>query len=133
LPAELEQFLSAGEPPVVFTPGSAQRQAPSFFREAVEASRLLGRRALLLTRFDEQLPANLPDGVKHFHYVPFSQVLPRARWSTTAASGRRPRGWRQACRTSSCHSRTTSRTTRPDFAALGSAVRCRSRSFALRQ
>lgn len=77
LPADLEQFLTAGTPPVVFTAGSAQRQAPVFFREAVEASRLLGRRALLLTRFAEQLPANLSEGVRHFHYVPFSQVLPR--------------------------------------------------------
>jgi rhamnosyltransferase subunit B len=24
------------------------------------------------------LPANLPAGVRHFHYVPFSQILPRA-------------------------------------------------------
>jgi rhamnosyltransferase subunit B len=74
---DLEEFLAAGDQPIVFTAGSAQRQAPAFFREAVEASRLLGRRALLLTRFAEQLPANLPDGVRHFHYVPFSQVLPR--------------------------------------------------------
>lgn len=77
LPAELEDFLKAGEPPIVFTAGSAQRQAPVFFREASEAARLLGRRALLLTRFAEQLPPKLPDGVRHFHYVPFSQVLPR--------------------------------------------------------
>lgn len=77
LPTELEQFLNAGAPPVVFTAGSAQRQASEFFREAIEASRLLGRRALLLTRFPEQLPTTLPEGVRHFEYVPFSQVLPR--------------------------------------------------------
>jgi rhamnosyltransferase subunit B len=77
MPADLEQFLAVGDAPIVFTAGSAQRQAPAFFREGTEAARLLGRRALLLTRFPEQLPPNLPDGVRHFHYIPFSQVLPR--------------------------------------------------------
>jgi rhamnosyltransferase subunit B len=31
-----------------------------------------------LTQFPEQLPALLPSGVRHFDYVPFSMVLPRA-------------------------------------------------------
>jgi UDP:flavonoid glycosyltransferase YjiC (YdhE family) len=78
LPADLGEFLDAGEPPVVFTPGSAMRQGQAFFVAAVEACRLLGRRGLLLTRFPDQLPARLPEGVRHFSYVPFSRVLPRA-------------------------------------------------------
>ncbi len=78
LPAEVEQFLAAGEPPVAFTPGSANKQGQAFFAAAVEACRRLGRRGLLLTRFPEQVPSPLPDGVRHFAYIPFSQVLPRA-------------------------------------------------------
>jgi UDP:flavonoid glycosyltransferase YjiC (YdhE family) len=78
LPAEVETFLADGEPPVVFTPGSAMKHAAGFFAAAVEACERLGRRALLLTRFPEQLPARLPPGVRHFEYVPFSQVFPRA-------------------------------------------------------
>jgi rhamnosyltransferase subunit B len=78
LPAELTEFLNGGEPPLVFTPGSAMRHGHAFFAAAVEACRRLGRRGLLLTRFPEQLPAQLPQGVRHFSYVPFSQVLPRA-------------------------------------------------------
>ena len=38
---------------------------------------MMGRRAILLTEFTEQLPANLPEGVRHFPYVPFSALLPR--------------------------------------------------------
>ncbi len=75
-PAELTDFLAAGEPPVVFTAGSAMRQGQAFFREAAAACRLLKRRGLLLTRYPEQLPATLPEGVRHFSYVPFSQLLP---------------------------------------------------------
>jgi UDP:flavonoid glycosyltransferase YjiC (YdhE family) len=76
--AELEDFLNAGEPPIVFTPGSANIQAASFFAAAAEACRRLDRRGLFLSKFAEQIPSDLPVGVKHFDYVPFSRVLPRA-------------------------------------------------------
>ncbi len=77
LDPSLEAFLQAGSPPIVFTPGSANRQADRFFAAGIEAARLLNRRALLLSRYPEQLPAKLPDHVLHLPYVPFSQVLPR--------------------------------------------------------
>jgi len=78
VPAELEAFLAAGTPPIVFTPGSAMAHGHLFFHIAVEACKQLGRRGILLTRQKEQIPAQLPPEVKHFDYVPFSQVLPRA-------------------------------------------------------
>jgi UDP:flavonoid glycosyltransferase YjiC (YdhE family) len=76
-PPELLKFLDGG-PPLVFTAGSAMRQGQAFFAAAAEACRLLGRRGLLLTRYPEQLPATLPEGVRHFAYVPFSELLPRS-------------------------------------------------------
>ncbi|HYH63904.1 MAG TPA: glycosyltransferase [Urbifossiella sp.] len=78
LPADVAAFLDAGEPPLVFTPGSANMHGRAFFAAAVDAARRLGRRALLLTKFPEQLPAVLPPGVMHAAYVPLDQVLPRA-------------------------------------------------------
>jgi UDP:flavonoid glycosyltransferase YjiC (YdhE family) len=78
VPAGLAEFLENGEPPVVFTPGTMMRHSRRFFEEAVDACRRLGRRGLLLTRYRDQLPARLPEGVRHFDYVPLSQVLPRA-------------------------------------------------------
>jgi UDP:flavonoid glycosyltransferase YjiC (YdhE family) len=78
IPAGLEEFLSSGAPPVVFTAGSAMTQDAEFFRVSAEVCRRSGRRGILLTQFPEQLPASLPNGVRHFNYVPFSQVLPRA-------------------------------------------------------
>ncbi len=74
---ELEEFLAAGDPPVVFTAGSAMVHAKQFFRVSTEVCRAAGRRGLLLTQFPEQLPAVLPSGVRHFDYIPFSVVLPR--------------------------------------------------------
>jgi UDP:flavonoid glycosyltransferase YjiC (YdhE family) len=78
VPASLEEFLGEGEPPVVFTPGTMMRHPRQFFAEAVDACRRLGRRGLLLSRFRDQVPARLPAGVRHFDYVPLSQVLPRS-------------------------------------------------------
>ena len=72
----LQRFLSDGTPPILFTPGSANQLADSFFREAIAAAQQLGRRALLLTRYPDQLPT-LPAGVHYESYVPFSAVLPR--------------------------------------------------------
>ncbi len=75
---ELEEFLAAGEPPIVFTAGSAMAQAERFFQVSAEVCRTTGWRGLFLTQFPEQLPAPLPKQVRHFDYVPFSTVLPRA-------------------------------------------------------
>jgi len=76
-PAEVLDFLDGG-PPLVFTAGSAMRQGHAFFAAAAETCRLLGRRGLLLTRYPDQLPAPLPEGVRHCAYIPFSQLLPRS-------------------------------------------------------
>lgn len=78
LAPELDRWLDAGEPPVVFAPGTANRQAARFFQAGAEACRHLGRRGLLLTRFAEQIPDPLPPGVVHAEYAPFGSLLPRA-------------------------------------------------------
>jgi UDP:flavonoid glycosyltransferase YjiC (YdhE family) len=78
LPGEARDFLDAGEPPVIVTPGSAAATMQDYFIESVTAIRGLGLRGMLITNFPEQLPATLPPGFKAFGYLPFSAVLPRA-------------------------------------------------------
>jgi rhamnosyltransferase subunit B len=77
LPEELQEFLSNGQPPIAFTPGSAMLHAADFFQSAIEACERLGRRGILLTRHPEQIPARLPDSVIHVNFAPFSELLPR--------------------------------------------------------
>lgn len=72
----LERFLNEGPPPILFTPGSANQLAETFFREAIGAAQQSGQRALMLTRYASQLPP-LPAGMHHESYVPLSAVLPR--------------------------------------------------------
>lgn len=72
---EVMSFLNAGSPPVVFTPGSANAHGRSFFEASVKACQLSGRRGILLSRYPANIPADLPPGVRHFAYVPLSQLL----------------------------------------------------------
>ncbi len=66
------------EPPLLFTPGSANIYGGDFFAAAADACRRLGRRGLLLTRFPEQVPQRLPDGVRHVDFIPFRWLVPRS-------------------------------------------------------
>lgn len=78
---ELEQFLDSGEPPIVFTLGSAAvGAAGDFYEQSAEAARRLGRRALLLVGRDPQNQPRhpLPPGVLAVQYAPHSAVFPGA-------------------------------------------------------
>jgi rhamnosyltransferase subunit B len=75
---EAEEFLNSGAPPIVFTPGSMGATMHQFFNESLQAVRRIGARAMLVTNYPQQIPHDLPRGVKAFGYLPFSQVLPRA-------------------------------------------------------
>jgi rhamnosyltransferase subunit B len=77
LPPGAEEFLGDGPPPVLVTPGSAATDRGAFFRATVGACAALGARAMLVTNHPDQLPRELPRGVRAFPYVPFSRVLPR--------------------------------------------------------
>ncbi len=76
LSPSITRFLEAGPPPVVFTPGTGNRQAAAYFLAALEASAQLGLRAILLTPHREQLPGALPSSVLWQDYVPLRMLLP---------------------------------------------------------
>lgn len=77
LSEDLEAFLRHGSPPIVFTAGTAMAHGRQFFAESLEATRTLGRRAILLTQYGEQLPGKLPPGVMAVDFVSLPQLLPR--------------------------------------------------------
>jgi rhamnosyltransferase subunit B len=77
--AELDAFLAAGEPPIVFGLGSsAVMVAGTFWRAAIDAAERLQRRAILLTGFPRDGLGTVPPTVKLFDYLPYSAVFPRA-------------------------------------------------------
>jgi rhamnosyltransferase subunit B len=81
LPPELERFLDAGDPPIVFTLGSAAvGAAGDFFRQSAEAARSLRRRGVLIVGRDlrNHPVGELPSGVIAVPYAPHAAVFPRA-------------------------------------------------------
>jgi rhamnosyltransferase subunit B len=78
LTAELEGFLSCGEPPVVFTAGSAMAHSRKHFETAIAATKKSGLRAVLVSAYPEQIPKQLPPEIFYAPYAPFSVLFPRA-------------------------------------------------------
>jgi UDP:flavonoid glycosyltransferase YjiC (YdhE family) len=79
LPPKLAQFLDDGEPPLVFTLGSAVvADAGPFYHTSAAVAKLLARRAILVAKNRRVLPPELPEGVVAFDYAPFSLLFPRA-------------------------------------------------------
>lgn len=83
-PAELAQFLDAGDPPVIVTTSSAgERDNLALFKSALEALRRTHRRGLfLLGSTAAQVPARsgdeLAEGVRAWPYLPLSRIVPRS-------------------------------------------------------
>ena len=78
LAPELQQFLDGGDPPIVFTLGSAAVMAPGrFYQESVQATKQLNRRAVLLMGKNTP-PKDLPENIFATSYVPYSQIFSRA-------------------------------------------------------
>jgi UDP:flavonoid glycosyltransferase YjiC (YdhE family) len=81
LSPELERFLAAGDPPIVFTLGSAAvGAAGDFFRQSAAAAVSLGRRAVRLVGQDprNRPPGALPPGVIAVPSAPHAAVFPQA-------------------------------------------------------
>ncbi len=81
LSPELEAFLAAGEPPIVFTLGSLYVLSPgNFYLEGARAAQQLGYRAVLLVgSAAPSFPLDqLTDGIMVVDYAPHSQIFPRA-------------------------------------------------------
>ena len=80
LPENLEKFMAAGEPPVVFTLGSAAvLAAGDFYEVSAKAAMRLGIRAVLLIGTDprNQLKTALPETVCVAEYAPYSALFNR--------------------------------------------------------
>lgn len=75
---KLQEFLDTGEPPIVFTLGSAAVVVPGdFYQESIQATQALNRRAVLLIG-NNPPPENLPKNIIAVDYAPYSEIFSRA-------------------------------------------------------
>jgi rhamnosyltransferase subunit B len=78
LSPELEQFLAAGDAPIVFTLGTAAVLTPgNFYPDSIQGAKLLHRRAVLLIG-DNKPPDGLTDDIITVNYAPYSLIFPQA-------------------------------------------------------
>ncbi len=77
LPDDLERFLAEGEPPVVWTHGSANFFVSKFQDRALAVCRDLGVRCLLVSLEPPSQP--LPPGAFHCSHARFEDLFPRCR------------------------------------------------------
>jgi UDP:flavonoid glycosyltransferase YjiC (YdhE family) len=74
--SELVSFLTAGEPPIVFTLGSTAVSHPgNFYQASAEAALRLGKRAVLIGSGDLQTGSSQ---ILEIPYAPYSMVFPHA-------------------------------------------------------
>jgi len=81
LSQELQEFIADGEPPIVFTLGTAAvRAAGSFYIESLKAATHLGKRAVLLVGpgTDAAPKENLTPSVFVAPYAAYSEIFPTA-------------------------------------------------------
>ena len=80
LPQEVEDFLLAGDKPILFTLGSTAVQNPgAFYQIAVEALKALSLRGILLIGPEENRPAHLPATILAWPYAPYGLLMPRVK------------------------------------------------------
>ncbi len=79
MPPGLTEFLDAGDPPIVFTLGSAAVMDPGeFYEHSAAAAAALGRRAVLLYGVFNDPPRGLSEEIVGFDYAPYSLLFPRS-------------------------------------------------------
>jgi rhamnosyltransferase subunit B len=74
---ELERFLAAGEPPILWTHGSANRHTDKFVEAARVASETLGARSIIVaSKLEGRAPSTDPRTLQ-IGYAPFDTLMPR--------------------------------------------------------
>lgn len=76
LDGDVLRVLKDGEPPLLITAGTGLFTDPRFYAASAEACRLLNRRGILVTRYPQLIPKELPKQVRHFDYLPFASLMP---------------------------------------------------------
>lgn len=75
LSEDTTSFIKGGEAPLVFTAGTAMLHTNDFFETAVHTTQILKKRAILLSRLKDQIPANLPKNIHHTEFEPLDKLL----------------------------------------------------------
>lgn len=78
IPAEFEKWIDKNPKPIVITGGTTKCIDNKFYSRSVAACGLAGYPTVVLTRYKELIPEELPSNVVWFDYLPLDKILPQA-------------------------------------------------------
>jgi rhamnosyltransferase subunit B len=76
---EAERFIKSGEPPIVFTFGTAFYFGKNVFQESLKALEIMNARGIFLTPKKDDLPDKLPPQIMACSFLPLGKVLSSCR------------------------------------------------------
>ena len=79
VPPEAERFIKQGEPPIVFTFGTAFYFGKNIFQESIKALEMINARGIFLTPKKDDLPDRLPPHIMACSFLPLGNVLSSCR------------------------------------------------------
>jgi len=77
IPDNIKQILSSKTPPIIITGGTTKMVNPKFYPMSSQACGLIDRPTILLGRYPELVPDNLPTNVVWCSYLPLQYILPK--------------------------------------------------------
>jgi UDP:flavonoid glycosyltransferase YjiC (YdhE family) len=77
LPLEIEAILANRIPPILITAGTGSYLGGEFHAASARACFLLNRPGIVVSRYQSQMPAQLPDSVYSAAFLPFRLLMPR--------------------------------------------------------
>jgi rhamnosyltransferase subunit B len=79
IPQEVNEFLTAGEPPILITHGTSKPDDAEFFSASIEACRNMSRRRIVVTPYDDVARTYTDYEIKRCKYLPFASLLPHVK------------------------------------------------------
>ncbi len=76
IPKEILKILEEDPNPVLITGGTSKQIKPDFYMTAIEACKILKKRTIVVTRYKEFLPKELPRYISWFKHLPLDDVMP---------------------------------------------------------
>ena len=77
IPKDFADWMVKNPNPILITGGTTTMIDASFYTSSVEACGMLGRPTVLLCKYDEFVPKELPSNVVWYRYIPLDEIMPK--------------------------------------------------------
>ena len=77
VPEDLSTWLENNPNPILITGGTTKLIDKEFYTSSIEACRILGQPTILLCKYDEFIPKELPSNIVWYKYIPLDEIMPQ--------------------------------------------------------